>query len=598
MRAVLLLLALSACPLSAPAAGFIAPDPAKALFRRDRLPIDTDTMRSLSQRLTELARRPGSGSAEQLRATAQLLAIAIRLNPANRRALDLGRKLVLGREFQPLGDEQLENALAEVWHITGWLLDKAAGPDGQALGQLVLDALHVVDPAHPAAARHDSAGEAERWKEVVAPLDRFAQPARGGSENGAGSATPASDPQVHSAASEEARPPVRLRQLALKTPLYLHEHLGRPSSPGLQIATLELQIKEAKENGPLAVAFEPDFDASLMDAIGQRVVAALKRTSPRLPAGHLATIRTGRGRHASRNEAALAAPAALLLHAALTGTELREDLVLMADFDGQGEFTRPPLSWDYLRATFRCTHGGRLVVPPGLVPELRSFLVLEEPLFFLQWEILAVDSLDAALGICSKDRQPESLAAASKLFGDVQRVSREMRIAQLTTNAKVRERLGRIVEMAPFHLSASMLLLHGSDARPSRLQRPVLARILQYAVQPLEWVNRSDAEHLDAKRLKSSHESSRQVLDPLAAYLRKADSPLLEKALHLANLARILARSRQLADTLPAEEKNRYAPRFRSLHKQFQAAFALLVADLAPYTGQSLPPPPPQTPQP
>ena len=94
MRACSLVLLFHLLPPSLPADVYVGPDPATALFRRDRIPIDTDTMRELSRHLTDLARREMAQEPVQLRATAQLLAIAVRLDPANRPARGQGENFL------------------------------------------------------------------------------------------------------------------------------------------------------------------------------------------------------------------------------------------------------------------------------------------------------------------------------------------------------------------------------------------------------------------------------------------------------------------------------------------------------------------------
>lgn len=158
------------------AAVYVPPDDGRALFRRDLLPLDTDTMRELSGHLTELARRDLGQDPAQWRANAQLLAIAVRLDPANRPARDLGRRLAAGELRPPPTGVDLERALASIWRVVAWLVQPEAGREGQLLGHQLLDALHVIDPRHPLAKLHHAAGEAARWRGVVADLSRFEAP--------------------------------------------------------------------------------------------------------------------------------------------------------------------------------------------------------------------------------------------------------------------------------------------------------------------------------------------------------------------------------------------------------------------------------------
>ena len=175
MRTCFLALLLCLLPAKLPGAGYIGPDPAPILFRRDLVPIDTDTMRELSGYLTDLATREPDGTPEQTRATAQLLALAIRLNPANRSALETDKSLRAGQAVDSF-EGDINQPLRQVWGIADWLLDPASGAGGKDLGNLVVDALAVINPQNPLVRLQDPEGELERWKHVVPTLAAYQRP--------------------------------------------------------------------------------------------------------------------------------------------------------------------------------------------------------------------------------------------------------------------------------------------------------------------------------------------------------------------------------------------------------------------------------------
>ena len=132
-------------------------------------------MRELSGYLTDLATRETDGTPGQTRATAQLLALAIRLNPANRSALETDKSLRVGQAVDSF-EGDINQPLRQAWGIADWLLDPDSGAGGKALGNLVVDALAVINPQNPLVRLQDPEGELERWKYVVPTLEAYQRP--------------------------------------------------------------------------------------------------------------------------------------------------------------------------------------------------------------------------------------------------------------------------------------------------------------------------------------------------------------------------------------------------------------------------------------
>ncbi len=591
----LLLFLLLALPL--PAAVFVPPEDTKPLFRRDLLPIDTDTMRALSSQLTALARRDPADNGLQLRATAQLLAIATRLDPTNRPARELGRRLAAGEA--PLGPPNLDLnlALGRSWHIVDWLLEPEAGPEGRRLGQQLLDALRVLDPRHPHSKRHDADGEAARWSGIVAELSRFndlppADPPKPPTRNSDPPPPPAPPPEPPPPPVK--RPPILMRQGSVRTPLYLYD---QDFKQHLLIAPIAMDVLTSEDPGPLTFTLSPEFKSPLLDSAREKVRRSLERTWPNLPGRSLAVLESGGRRYASRNATAISGPASLLLHAALAGKTLRSDVVFVGDLHDDGALTRPRWSWDYLRA-LRKGEGGRLLVPPDLQAELRALIALESSGFYLKWEVLVVSSLDVALSLASVGGDPEGLAAASATFAEVRRVAEGKDVGQLCVNSHVRKRLGEIQGKAPFHSSASLLLLQGSGQRPNHVEREVAARILRSGVEPLAYLTRAPLSSLSPQRIDAAAASARSEIDRFAKFFDPRDAALHQEAVQLSGLARALARGKQIGKAGP--QGNILIPPgvpLSSLQQQLQTRFSAYLRNLAPYTGESFPPTPPAAPR-
>lgn len=578
-------LALLLCLLAAklPGAAYIGPDPAPILFRRDLVPIDTDTMRELSGYLTDLATREPDGTPEQTRATAQLLALAIRLNPANRSALETDKSLRAGQAVDSF-EGDINQPLRQVWGIADWLLDPASGAGGKDLGNLVVDALAVINPQNPLVRLQDPEGELERWKHVVPTLAAYQRPPE--------QETP--PPPAKPPPPPVERPPILLGQATTKTPLFL---LDRDRRRSLRIVPLSMKVMERPQAGTLTFSLEPKTESSDIASARVNVQKVLKQRWPDLPIRRIAQISTGTDSYAPNNGQAISGPAALLIHSSLTGRPLRPGVTLVAEVASDGSLTRPLQSWSYLRA-LRLAPGGRLLVPPDFEPELRAMIALEDPAFFLRWEVLIVSSIDTALNLASENSDPAGLAATSQLYEELRNVGRDKDVGQLCVNAKVRERLSEITSRVPFHYSAKMLLVQGdATLRPTRVEREVAGRILRSALEPVGRISQLPLSQLSAKRLLLAGEATSAEIERFSKFISPADQDLLQEAQEVAQLTQILGKGKQdggLRDGV-TYFRNTPLPTYQS---RLRSKFAALRQKLAPFTRESVPPALPDDPPP
>lgn len=563
-------------PAQLPGTAYIGPDLAAILFPRDQIPIDTDTMRELSRHLTDLAIRPTDDTPEQARATAQLLALAIRLDPANRPALDTDKSLRAGKQVGPF-EGDIDQPLRQAWGIADWLVDPASGTGGKTLGRLIIDALAVINPRSPLAKLHDPEGEPARWNKVVPALNAYQK---------------APDPTPSPEAAIPPPPPVKrspilLRQGVARTPLFLYDDSLRRI---LRIAPLEMKIEESARNDVLTFALSPEADSPDLVAARQNVRKTLERQWPHLPVQTVARISTGGARYASGNEQAISGPAALLMHAALTGKALRDNVILVAKVDAKGSLTRPRQSWSYLRA-LRIAPGGRLLVAPDFEPELRAMIALEDPSFFLRWEVLIVSSIETALNLASEKSDPAGLAATSQIYEELREVGKDKDVGQLCVNAKFRERLTEIRSRVPFHYSAKMLLTQGdATLRPTRVEREVAGRILRSAVEPISTIARTSLAQLNAKRLLTAGEAANSEIERFSKFISPEDGDLLKAAREVAQLTLDLGQGKRDGGLRDGVIYYRKTP-LPTYHSRLRSTFADLLGTLAPYTGESLPAP-------
>ena len=113
-------LALGTASLSA--ANFAPPAEGPVAFRRDQIPLDADSMTSLSHTLVTLVQTLDVTTAANRRTAAQMLALATALDPGNGRARNLIGDLQKNRpsEKSEAGEDQIASGKKRVWEMLEW----------------------------------------------------------------------------------------------------------------------------------------------------------------------------------------------------------------------------------------------------------------------------------------------------------------------------------------------------------------------------------------------------------------------------------------------------------------------------------------------
>jgi len=214
---------------------------------------------------------------------------------------------------------------------------------------------------------------------------------------------------------------------------------------------------------------------------------------------------------------------------------------------------------------------------------------LEDPAFFLRWEVLIVSSIDTALNLASENSDPAGLAATSELYEELREVGRDKDVGQLCVNAKVRERLSEIASRAPFHYSAKMLLVQGDAAlRPTRVEREVAGRILRSALEPVSRISQVTLSQLSAKRLLTAGEATSAEIARFSKFISPADKDLLQEAQEVAQLTQTLGKGKQDGGLKDGVAYYRNTP-LLVYHDRLQSKFAALRQKLAPFTRETVP---------
>ncbi len=182
-------------------AEFAVPAEGPVAFRRDRVPLDADTMSGLSRHLTTLARTQPMASPADRRTAAQLLALAQALDPGNAATRELLGNCRNG-SHTPLQDpDGRGRSLAKIRQLAGWLKLPEAGGDGQALAGCLEDVAAASDPGQSSEALKET-GAWAGWVPELAAYE--ARPKM-------------TEPAITQPTTESGRPAIRLPQAAVGT---------------------------------------------------------------------------------------------------------------------------------------------------------------------------------------------------------------------------------------------------------------------------------------------------------------------------------------------------------------------------------------------
>lgn len=548
-RALLLLCAAS-LPL---AAEFVPPAEGPVPFRRDKLPVDVETMTGLSRQLTLFTGARAADDPDELRAVAQMAALALALDPANRDARALIDSLKSGKAPEPAAEEDLERARNRAWQVLAWLEMPEAGADGQALAACLGDVLAVADPRHPKARDWRSAGEQGAWKGWVADESAF-RPKETESKPDMKEEEETDEPDQP---DEEEKTPneLALKELSSALPVwYFSKELGQ-----MKLAVVPVHLKasilkpeEDKDddadddhNQPKPPEFQVQVPGEGMtDRFAKamrEVKSAIGERHGSLPHGFQARLDLGKVDYSlSRNGMALTGTTALLIDGAMSGKVPTAITLAVVGEDGKLEL--PPRFWQTLRAfSASQSTGTRLILPDEAADFLTALVVMDDAAFFMKNEVLLAGTVDELCGLASPTPEAE-VADGLKRFDEIRKVGQGKALGTFVAHPATQARLRELAGVMPEHASARMLALQGSGSRPRFLERSILAREIRSGLEPVGVVMNGGPDDIDPEQLEKAHESSRAQLDALTGYIDIRDRDLHKAATDVADSLRPLAR--------------------------------------------------------
>ena len=524
------LLAVSAAVSAAP---FALPADKNPPFRRDRLPIGSEAMISLSKQLTLLTQGGGLETAEERRSAAQALALALALDPSNNGARKCLSALVEGKRLERPKQESFDAAKGRVWQVLAWLSMPQAGSDGNALSHLIRDSISVLDRDHPDAGGPKGQGMWEGW---VAPLSAF--------EEEKLAKVDAPDETDLERPSETADPKVAvvLEKADLKTVLHTYDNVSGRWSFGLVTVRMEASpkspdpepdqeegVKEMKRKEFEILVPDPSFDDGRVERmVANPIKDALLDYRGELPDQGQIKLLVGRGNYSfQKDRSQLTGPGFILANAALSGIEPQGTVI--AELDENQKLSVPQYFWKQVSALSE-QQVGRVIIPAAAEKYLIDLLILREPEFFLNNEILMASSNGEFVELCAKEPSEKNAAVFSK-FEAIATKAEGNPIGPYLSKSFVRQRLEEIASEAPYHLSAKLL----SSIRPQFLSREVLAAEIWRITEPLNELTDLDLENnKGTARFESLYEDMQEGFDSLERYAELGDRELVNEAKGLA----------------------------------------------------------------
>ena len=536
---------LSLMSVAAMAAEFAPPAEGPVAFRRDKLPLDADAMSSLSKQVETLARGLNAETAEDRRGAAQMLALAMALDPANARARDLLATYQAGRHHPNAEADQLERGRARIWQTIAWLETPEAGDQGHALASCLKDVIIISDPKHPKSAALRTAGEKGAWEGWVPGIaaynkDQIAAQMEEVDDKPA--------PEPTKVTLDTPATGFKLASAQVSTMLWRKLVAGDNVTWMLTSLPLKMsaQIEATGEGGGeggnggdgeetkvrrrFSVRIGSGGEHAIFNRTNRMLESLMLKNYGKLPTDGRISISSKEFESSleSQRKQSITAAAAVLASSAVTGVEPTG--IILGQIDETGAYNLPSGFWDQLHSLGK-GQGERLILPVDAAPYLMSMLALEKPGFFMEYEVLLATDFKQLLELSAK--KPEgSLATALAKFHEIRDKAGTQDVRQYIGNKFVRDRLALVLQDAPFHVSSKMLLIQAAGNRPTLIARSVLAAELRRAIAPIGVLATIEDYNFSAMKdakYDEIYEACRSKVDGMIRYAEKNDRALIDR---------------------------------------------------------------------
>ena len=303
------------------AGNFAVPAEGPVAFRRDKVPLDAETMTVISRQLVTLAQAVDADSAANRRAAAQMLALSTALDPGNAKAREVLADFE-NESHQPAADsDALEKSRTRIWQNLAWLDTPEAGEHGRALAACLTDVIVVSDPQNPRVQALRDGGERGAWKGWIPGLAAYETQA------------PVPPPNPPPTEVVEAQGGILLAQARVFAPLWKRSAKTDPATWTVASGPVEMEAKIVPaDDGELhrfALVFrspandDDDDNNNPLASLVSPLRKLLEKQHGSLPAGGRVTISSPALDESllSRKRQSISAAAAVLASSAVSGRE-------------------------------------------------------------------------------------------------------------------------------------------------------------------------------------------------------------------------------------------------------------------------------------
>ena len=502
-------------------------------FRRDHLPINDQSIIGLSEYLTTITGGSPYQTAEDRRAVAKALALALALDPKNQSAEDRLSKLIEGEKPDSADKDKIEREKKNLWGSLNWLASPEAGQDGNLLASLVGETLAAIYPSDSEASSYLGKPEQAAWNGWVAELASFEKsPVIEQKADIKKEVEEEQELATHKPEEDRKYDPkagVIINSGNISTVFNMYDKSKAMWLPKVVSVSMKATGTPKDDLGEDQYGFHLEIFGDSEDfwQIQKEVSSPLKDRLfdylGQLPERAEIKIRLD-GEPAypfSKNRGAISGPAFVLANAALTGATL--DGTVIGEIDKSGKLILPNYFW---RALMELADGagGRLIIPASAEPMFVNLLALEKPEFFFKYEVLVASSLEEYVTLASKDASDQHEEISNK-FKIIKEKATGKMMSNYLSNKFVRERLQEIIDQAPYHLSAKVLNIYGSASRPRYLTREALGAEIWRKVDVIsEIVKIKDFDEINSNQLAKLDELYRKMRDDLRELDRYTDS--------------------------------------------------------------------------
>ncbi len=517
------------------AGNFAIPSEGPVAFRRDKVPLDAETMAVLSRQLVTLAQGWKAETAAERRTAAQMLALATALDPGNAKAREVLADFENGSHAPATDADQQEKSRKRIWQNLAWLETPEAGAHGQALAACLADVMTAADPQDPRAQALRSRGERGAWKSWIPGLAAY-------------ETKPPVETQLPPDKIEVAQTDILLAKARVITPLWKLVAKTNPLKWSLSPGRVEMAAKrvpaEDGEPKPFALVLGSEANDETLAPLIPPLLKLLESHHGSLPADGRVVISSPALEESlvSKKRQSISAAAAVLASSAISGRE--PEATIIGLLDETGAFKLPSGFWNQLES-LGPGNGGRLVLPAAAAEHLPSLLALERPQIFFDYEIVLASNFKELLDLTAKT--PEgTFAKVSTQFHEIREKIGTQPLGQYIANPFIRRRLAEISSEAPYHYSAKLLAIQGAGNRPIFVTRAVLSAELRRAVEPLDWLVKQSVGAYDdsqIERLAATYETCHDQVERLKRYAEKNDRTWVERVQDMVTTIRQIDRA-------------------------------------------------------